>query len=364
MIDRRLVATTWRSATAMLLVLFAGLACGFLATYISRPAPRERALLWDDYIVAAAALYQREGDVARAKERLQEIGVEDPGQTVAALATVYVPDSTLAEGGSAALRDLALALTGRNVFSANASRVAAVPSSATPLSSLASTMRSPLPWLALFLLSASWLALSARLAPHAGRRQGPSYATVPALPGDDAVAQLAGDEETNVADALFAQGAAAGRSATRIPVTATLSYRGNGEPYEQMVPIVDPNSGRLVGGCGLATGPGAPGVTTGHLGLLVWLHESGSAEPPQTLGLVAMPVVSAGEEAMREWMAYARLHEVVVARPGVMKSFETRRLQATLYITDVGTVAIGHGNEAVISRLRIHIEVTFKKRPS
>jgi hypothetical protein len=364
MMAQRVVASSWRSASTLLLVLLAGVACGLLVTFANRPMARERGLLWDDYIVATAALYQREGDVARAKERLQKIGVDDPGQTVAMLAAVYVPDGKLADGNGAALRDLAVALTGRNVVTANSLRPSTVADSASPLSDLASGLRSPFPWLALGLLALTWLSLSTAFEARAGQRRRLAHATVPSLPNEDAESRPLADRARPAVGSLPSPANSVGRRATKASVAATLTYRGNGEPYEQMVPIADPSSGKLVGGCGLATGPSAPGVATGHLGLLVWLHESGSAEPPQTLGLVAMPVVNTGEEALREWMAYARLPELVVARPGVTKSFETRRLQATLYVTDVGTTAIGQGNEAVISRLRVHLEVTFKRRSS
>lgn len=364
MIARQLRSNNWAFAVAAALVLLVGLACGYASLSFSRPAPRERALLWDDYIVATAALYHREGDVNRAKERLQKIGVEDPGRTVAALAAVYVPDGSLADGGGAALRDLAIALTGRNVAVNSSTGRTAAPSASSPVSNLAIWVRTPWPWLALGLLSLAWLGVTANASAGARRGKTAAFATVPALSGEDDTGRLADDQGMAPTQARPVPESVRGTRPAQPPVAVTLAYRADGEPYEQMVPIVDPQSGKVIGGCGLATGPSAPGVSAGHLGLLVWLHESGSAEPPQTLGLVATPVVGAGEDAIREWMAYARLPELVLARPGVTKSFETRRLRASLYVTDVGTVAIGQGNDAVISRLRVHVEVTFKKRPS
>ncbi|MCL4464787.1 MAG: hypothetical protein M1401_01925 [Chloroflexi bacterium] len=345
----------WRTYAYAVVVLALGIACGYAAVIASRPAPRERALIWDDYIVATASLYQRDGDLSGATERLRKIGIEDPGTAVSALAAVYVADPVLGDGVSA-LRDLAVALTGRNVPQL-AAPTPTPARAASPVASLAAAARSPLSWAALCLLAAVWLATAGR-SPQRARARRPNYATVPRLPADDTFES----EDQTLVESAAAPTAAPSKPATA-PVTATLTYRGTGEPYEEMVPINDPRSGKLIGGCGLATGPSAPGVAAGHLGILIWLHESGSAEPPQTLGLVAMPVASASEVALKEWVAYARLPELVVARPGVMKSFETRRLRAIVYILDVATVALGRGNEAVISRLRVHVEVTFKKRP-
>ncbi|MHB1414604.1 MAG: hypothetical protein ACYC1C_05065 [Chloroflexota bacterium] len=53
----------WREIPLMLLVLVISISAGYLLVREVYPTPREPALLWDDYILAAASLYERDGDL-------------------------------------------------------------------------------------------------------------------------------------------------------------------------------------------------------------------------------------------------------------------------------------------------------------
>ncbi|MHB1131892.1 MAG: hypothetical protein ACYC4L_05825 [Chloroflexota bacterium] len=345
------------------IALVLGIISGYGVLIAARPTAPEPALLWDDYIVATASLYQRDGDLEGAKERLQRLGVADSGQSVSALAAVYVPSPGIGETGAAALRNLALALTGRAVAAPGTDKQGSTQPQTAP--GWQALVRNPLPWSGLCVLGLAWLGFSLR--PLLARRAaGPKFASVPTMPTvPDQAVSAAALEGVPLAPTMPSSDTARGSRAAPTSLAVTLTYRSSGEPYEQMVPIADPINQRLVGGCGLATGPQAPGGGAGHIGMLVWLHDSASGEQPKTLGLVAAPATGAAEAALQEWMAFAHLKELLVARPGASWSFETQRLLANVYITDIGTVTRGSGRDGVITHLRAHVEVTFKgRRPS
>ncbi len=374
------------SAIGIAGALLIGLLIGLSLAGQLRPPPRDPALLWDDYILTVAALYQREGDLAAAQQRLAKLPTEDPVRSVVALATVYTPEPDLGEEAASALRKLAADLSGQPVPAPAAAATTADQSPAAPgtpfalLDPLLDLARNQFTWIVIIVASTAWLVAvwvrDRRRSQAAQAALAPAEATL-------ARAVAGGDEATDTAAAAKKRRSprrlvprqtqatqpmpTSGLTGEPQPVlppagmhTLTFSYRGGTAPFEEMVPISDPATGRPIAGCGMSSGPSASGPAAGYLGFLIWLHELGSHEMPQTVGLVAEGAAEQHRQAIAEWAAYAHLDELVVARPGIVRSFETRRLRAAVSVTEMAHSSVGRQRLAAFSRLAVRVDLSFK----
>lgn len=359
------------AALAGIVLLFVGMAAGYYFTAFSAPAPREPALLWDDYIIAVAALYQRDGDLEGAKQRLSRLSTSDAGASVAALAAIYVPDPRYGESASRALRDLAVALTGRPVPMATATAQASRPPAGPSFEGAADVARSPILWAIVLVGSLLWLVLARVGLKSASPGVAVAMPIANALalsPISTALPSAVVRRTTRVSPSLKDRFSQAVHPKKRekstletSTVSVTFSYDGHETSLEEMKPITDPLTGRMVAGCGLTNGPRAGGDNGGYVGFLVWLHELGSHELPQTLGLIADGSGQACKAAIGEWADYARLDELVVARPGVVRTFETRRLRAALSVSNLSQVKARKAKHKVFRRLAVRLDVGFKE---
>lgn len=341
--------------------MVAGIYIGYALSARPAPVPKEPALLWDDYILAVASLYQRDGDLAAAKERLRRLSTDDPGASVAALAAIYVPDGRYGEGQASALHDLAVALTGRAVPTpAIAVRSSAAPE-AGPADALGSLAHNQFFWFFVLAVSLAVVgtsliryrrpaAVAANLGSGSQRALGPAGTSV--LPAS--AVKRPRPSRTPSAPAVVAMPRATAA------IRQTFVFEGGDDPLETMAPVTDPVTGRLVAGCGMTNGPRAGGANGGYVGFLVWLHEMGSREMPQTLGLLAEGAGEACKAAVAEWADYARVDELVEARPGVVRTFETGRLRAAVSVVDLAQTRSGRSKHKVFRRLEVELEIAFK----
>jgi hypothetical protein len=366
---------TSRVAAALLAAatLVVGLAIGYTLAVRAAPPPREPALLWDDYILAVASLYQRDGDLTAAKERLRRLSTDDAGASVAALAAIYVPDGRLGDSQAAALRDLAMALTGRSLPPMNdftQSKTAPSQPEAGPTDALAALARNQLFWGLVALLSFGVVGTTLIRSRRASGKGENANAIVETAPAKSSLAPIVAAPRAAVQVATPPKASARGnvekesRAAPKgraISISQTFVYEGDEDSIEEMATITDPLSGRTVAGCGLTNGPRAGGAGGGFVGFLVWLHEMGSHELPQTLGLVAEGSGDACKAAIGEWADYARVDELVVARPGVVRTFETRRLQAAVSVVDLAQTRPGRAKHKVFRRIEVRLDIAFKE---
>jgi hypothetical protein len=354
--------------------LVVGLTIGYTLAVRSAPPPREPALLWDDYILAVASLYQRDGDLTAAKERLRRLSTDDPGASVAALAAIYVPDGRLGDSQAAALRDLAMALTGRSLPPMNdftQSKTAPAQPETGPADALAALARNQLFWGLVALLSFGVVGTTVIRSRRANGNDENASAPVETDPASRGVAPTA----LALREAVRAPAQPRGVVSSRVEraalpaapkgrataISQSFVYEGDEDSIEEMSTIADPLNGRTIAGCGLTNGPRAGGASGGYVGFLVWLHEMGSHELPQTLGLIAEGSGDACKAAIGEWADYARVDELVVARPGVVRTFETRRLQAAVSIVDLAQARPGRAKHKVFRRIEVRLDIAFKE---
>ncbi|MHB1007021.1 MAG: hypothetical protein ACYC3S_15465 [Chloroflexota bacterium] len=358
------------------LVLILGLLIGFTLALRSAPPPRAAALLWDDYILAVATLYQRDGDLAAARERLAKLATDNPVASVEALAAVYVPDGPIGESAAGALRNLAVALTGRSTPLPVA--LGAEPETlggfSDPASGLRGVLRNQAIWGAVCALCLGVLGLTYTRRRPAALAVAPATA-VPAELGRKSVmatsVQTPGERKVRPIWRAV-QPVSTNASERRLPPSLTaptghtsisFTYAGGAETMEAITPILDPLTGRPIAGCGMTNGPGAEDGGEGYLGFLVWLHELGSREMPQTVGLLADGAGENCRGAVSEWADYARVDELVVARPGIIRTFETRRLRAAVSVTKVQQERVGRQHYRVLSHLAVRLDISFKGAP-
>lgn len=356
-----------------MLVLVVALLAGYGLSTFLLPPPRDRAVLWDDYVLATAAIYQRDGDVAAARERLQALPTDDPEGTVAALAAVYVPEGRTTDD-SRALANLATALTGRSIPVRTPVSTQAADQPLAFLEPLLPVARSELTWSLLSALSVALVGLTlvkgrrrsqpgaaqppvgAEPAPRPAPTRGQTAATPDRPPAPQAIApRRAGPPPMSPA------GVAA---APLVPLLSlTFTYAGGSEPVEEIAPIRHPGTGKVIACCGLSNGPPTPEGGEGYLGFLVWLHEMAADEVPQTVGLTVVGVRERYRAEMVEWAAYAHLRDIVLARPGTVRVVETRQLRATMTVVEL-TPPLGQRRGPAIARLSVRLDVALREAPA
>ncbi len=362
-----------RFLIAGLAILLVGFVIGYSVPGRFAATSNEPALLWDDYILAVAALYQRDGNLDAARERLSKLSTNDPTASVVALAAIYQDDARYGENSGKALRDLAEALSGRPI----SPPVAGAPpaqtiASAPPSDVISDLLHNKLFWLFLSLLSVGllWLMSSRPAGVPRNNLEPVSPVTTQesrAKPVNDVLAKMRAAAASVGQRTRSGVRRMEGEPATELPepdatTTITLDYRGSLEPIEEMVTITDPLTQRVVAGCGLTNGPLIEGLDGGYIGFLVWLHELNSREP-QTVGIVSEGAGDVCANELAEWADFARVEHLVIAQEGDLCSFDTRRLRAKVTVVKLQQQERGYQACRAISRLQVSVRVTFKYTP-
>lgn len=356
-----------RMLVALLVLGLGGLAGFFLGSALY-PAPRAAALVWDDYIVAVAALYQRDGDLERARERLAELPTDDPAGSVISLATVYLPEPG-GETDAMALRNLATALGGTGLPMAGGQPNPKQATGDQWQSILLSIARDERVWLGLGLVSAGWLGLvtaaDRRARPPAGEK------TAPAAPRPRRAPSNRKSENPPTAPAAVptptAERGATRSGVTHSPTTSVIApmsftYSGGIEPYEEVSAVADRRTRTLLAGCGIASGPAHPKAPGGVLGFAVWLHDAAPGEPPQTVALVTDGAVERFATVLEEWLQRVRPDQVVALQPGRVANLSTRRLDVAFIADELRLVRQGKRKPAAVSALKLRLEVSLGGR--
>lgn len=351
------------------LVLVAGFVLGLIVTPRFLPTPRVGALLWDDYILAVAAIYQKDGDLAKAQERLAYLPTDDPTRSVAALAAVYVPEPDLGEGAAYAVRDLASALTHRTFAPPPASAVNQNMGTDPRAKAMLGLAREKSTWVAIALLASVWTGANVFLSRRQARRAA-SHQLAPVLP-------LAQPEKKRKALpkirapkigqrpslALPKRSAQTSVTAAEEPIRLNFVYNGGNEPVAEIAPVIEPRTRRLVAGCGLNSGPRAADDAEGFLGFAVWVHDGDENGASHAVGLVTEWADKHSAEVVAAWAKRAHLNEVLVARPGFVTTIATERAETALTVTEIGYTRLGKQKKAAISRLGVRLEVSILRPP-
>ncbi|MHB1414605.1 MAG: hypothetical protein ACYC1C_05070 [Chloroflexota bacterium] len=310
------------------------------------------------------------------------LSTEDPATTVTTLAAVYKPETDLGKQSAGALYNLAAALTGRSVVMPE-----------TPDTPTGNAWQAALQanLIGLAMNQSAWLALSALslgLLVFTWRQERSAVRAVPEV----APLSMPTPEPARAATAVAVAprsisrprperspgGRARPAGAATLPIadvpakapesqrqSFTFSFQADGEPFEGISRIRDPRTRKLVASCGLTSGPDAPEVAGGYLGFLVWLHENGRGRLPQTIGLAVKAAHRKDNTAaVDEWMTYARLEELVVPKPGLVRQFETDNLRAEVWVTDIAYASRGRQKEAALAGLSVRFDVYFKAQPA
>jgi hypothetical protein len=341
------------------LLLLLGLAIGYAVAPAVMAPPREQAFLWDDYILAVASIYQRDGDSAGARERLAKLPTEDPVRSVAALASVYAPESDLGESAAYAVRDLAGALTQRSFPAPDPSvaRQSTAPSSASALGALTANKAT---WVTIALLSLAWITGSmalTRAEPH--KRTGNSAREAHKTP----LSQPRHPERSAPTAQTVAPPTRSHAVAPSVrPALVQFTYSGREDTVAAISPVFDPVTKRLVAGCGLNSGPRSDEGAEGFLGFAIWLHEGDADGDAHAVGLVTEWALKNYREKVEAWVQRAHLREVVVAGPGQVTQLATRSVTANVVVTEMGFTRVGRQTAVALGRLGIQLEIRVKSQ--
>lgn len=339
----------------------------------------EQALLWDDYIVAVAALYAQEGSLPQAQERLMALNSPDVGNTVAMLALAYAPAGPRGEEDARALRELAAALKPGFVLGASsgAQRPAIAPAPPGP--------PPPVGWEGLFhrrplapaailfaglLLAGVGVVLG--LAPQrrpealAAPQSPPSFPTISLPQGQPEKAGAARHRRSRGPKPLpqpagrqapkGARGAAVGQ------LVLESHYQLGDDNFQEVLPIADPKTGRLVGGCGVSCGPKFAGRgVAAYYGFGLWVQDDESGEPSQLVGLVSPWAAKRRQRQVAEWTRRESLAAVGPVSLGPLRRFETQNLVVEASIPDFAYGSdSAYPPESYFLRLTLRFGVTIK----
>ncbi|MBI2940130.1 MAG: hypothetical protein HYY04_06780 [Chloroflexi bacterium] len=358
-------------------VLVAGLLVGILAGRAARSSSGER-VAESDYVVLVAHLYERERSIFNAQERLANQGIKNPASVVADLVNTYRNERPAATRDITSLEELAQALK----------RLGAEPASA--LAATAETSRSgsgslvPALLAAFLVLTGAGALIAARvlgvnlvtlLTERLGWRNGvravrTSRWTSSARPGTppprrrpeptrDApsprdppsvrpVSSTTADpfDEGATPEVASLGGGVLSRTIRQPPARPTTSRNGSrtryvfrshyeyGEDqYEELHPIRDRATDRLLGACGLGATLRCAGGEAEFYAFTAWIQDYASQEF-RSVGLTARWALAEEREAIDAWQESGVIDETCAIDRNASVRLDTRNFQVTVTVVD------------------------------
>jgi hypothetical protein len=363
-------------------IAIAGLAlAGFvLGLLIARMVVGDPRVTTVDYAVLVGNVFERDHDATSAAERLTAIGLARPADSVAAMAEGYAVTGVAAQRDRDSLRELARGL-GKPVAETSAT----APSGGRLLWVL------PLVVLLMFLGLAALFAVkllgvdfrdaakwyrgwAGDLASILQRRSWGLHRTTGRVRTANPPARAAVRPRP-----ASAMGAA--NRPERFPVERRRSesantqptklvfharYREGDEPYDEVHPIVDAETGRMIGACGLTAGPRMPrdGATT-HWGFTAWVQEypEEGSSPVHAVGLISEWAQAYRTDEIDSWCEADEISEVLIADPGQSVRLGVNLLSVVVTPFEFDFTPAGPP-DACFSQLEVRFEVTVPQRYS
>ncbi|MBI3967320.1 MAG: hypothetical protein HY329_16935 [Chloroflexi bacterium] len=364
-------------AVALLVVLVAGWGAGSVVADRLRPGAAEPALAWDHYITNVAALYARDRNLEAAKESLQALKIPDLKASVLSVALAHNPTGPTAEQDARALRELARALDPD----------VKLPEQPRVQSSSDTRVWLPfLPWaLALFgvvllgfavviargSIPTAVVSAAARVRDHGKRRSAPGVIPFPKVRPATRESSPLRDIEAELTTAPRLRRLRGSRNAqaepesgplaesNRPPLTPALdvevAYELGSSSLEEIIPIYHPATGKLVGGCGLGTGPRFSSLTVeAYYGFCVWLQDNTGAGETKSMVLASPWSYRERRDTLREFARQINTESIAVVSVGDLPLLHTRGLTAKVEVLSVEFAP----PDSYFRRLRLRFVVT------
>ena len=132
------------------------------------------------------------------------------------------------------------------------------------------------------------------------------------------------------------------------------------DPYDEIHPIVDRETGVLLGACGLSASKWLEPAGSGKFyAFTAWLHDYVSDQELRSVGIVSRWALDQGRNLTEEWLQSGAVDDIVEAKNGGITRLETGSLAGNVTINEShynnGTPAQSH-----FSRLSIRFEIFVK----
>lgn len=373
------------------LILLAGLfllavAVGFGVTRII-PGGSTQRVSDTEYAAVVAQLYNKDRNLALARERLSAVG--DPSDLVRRAIAAGQAGRLASPSDSPALDTLSAALVATPLTATVDQTAAGTPGASAPSTSAESESRVSWigPLVAFFLALALGFLVLARTAglslttlrlpwriptprPRTSSLRRPS--AMPSRSHDNprqstvSIAEVDLDLQdrgltqiepasTRLTSIRRSRGATA--VATR-PSVFQSSYRFGDDPFEEIHPISDPRTGGLIAACGLtATLHLDSGRSGGYYAFTAWIQDYAGGDELHAAGLVAPGATEIERKSIDSWVQSGQVDTVLPIEPNATVVVGTDDIKATISVIKVEYGADDRMPEAYITSLDVRFEI-------
>lgn len=372
-----------RQGIFLALLLLAGVVVGSIVIRILLP-PVEGSVSSTEYVLLVAQANSRDNDLTAARERLSRLG--DPVQVVQEARRVVINDPTLPLSAQEQLRQLAVKLDAGGSGAAGANQGPAA--QAPPAESPAGGLIVPIVAILVALIAGTFAAMRllgisfpspVRAQQHpqtmAENQEPPSFRTraTPPQSYHSRLQPLSGAETAHAGTNSAFNGfktvvesqhtaaparAAAASSHGRVGFQST--YELGDDPYDEIHPIVDRETGVLLGACGLSASKWLEPAGSGKFyAFTAWVHDYVADQELRSVGIVSRWALDQGRNLTEEWLQSGAVDDVIEAKNGGVTRLETGSLAGNVTINESlynnSTPAQSH-----FSRLSIRFEIFVK----
>ena len=374
-----------RQGIFLALLLIVGVVIGSIAIRILLP-PVEGSVNSTEYVLLVAEANGRDNDLTAARERLSRLG--DPMQVVQEARRAAINDPTLPLSAQEQLRQLAVKLDAGESGVAGANQGQSAQLAPAPADSPAGGLIVPIVAILVALIAGTFAAMRllgisfpspVRAPPQAQtmaeQQEPPRFRTRAAPPQSyHSRLQPLSKPETARADTNSAFNgfktvvesqhtaaparAAAATSHGRVGFQST--YELGDDPYDEIHPIVDRETGVLLGACGLSASKWLEPAGSGKFyAFTAWLHDYVADQELRSVGIVSRWALDQGRNLTEEWLQSGGVDDVIEAKNGGVTRLETGSLAGNVTINEShynnSTPAQSH-----FSRLSIRFEIFVK----
>ncbi len=366
-------------------LLIAGLVVGSIAIRVLLP-PVEGSVSSTEFVLLVAEANARDNDLTAARERLSRLG--DPIQVVQEARRAVINDPTLPLSAQEQLRQLAVRLDAGGPGAAGVGQGQAA--QGAPAESAASGLIVPIVAILVALIAGTFAAMRLlgisfpspmRAQPQSQNmaeqqeQEPPRFRTRAAPPQSysSRLQPMSGPDTAHTGTNSAFNGfktvvetqhtaaparAAAASSHGRVGFQST--YELGDDPYDEIHPIVDRETGVLLGACGLSASKWLEPAGSGKFyAFTAWLHDYVADQELRSVGIVSRWALDQGRNLTEEWLQSGAVDDVIEAKNGGVTRLETGSLAGNVTINESlynsSTPAQSH-----FSRLSIRFEIFVK----
>ena len=353
-----------------------------LGMVIARMVVGEPRVSTTDYVVAVSNVYERDKDSSAATDRLAAIGVAKPADTAAAIAENWAVTSPASQRDRDSVRELARGLGKPVADPARSSTPDSGPrlfwvlpllvflmfmglAAIFAVKMLGVDFRDAIKWqrawvaqLASTLQRRSWnlndRPVRARPTPQ------PANVVRPRAPAPNPLAasgRKPSGQHTGRVSIDFGEPARTG-------LTFHARYLEGDDPYDEVHPIMDPLTGRMVGACGLTAGPRAPIAGPARCwGFTAWVQEypEEGSSPVHAVGFISPWAETNAADDIEDWAVKDELAEVAIVEPGQSARLGVELVSAVVTPVSFDFTPSGPP-DACFSELEVRFDVQIEQR--